>query len=626
MKKLLLSFLLLSAAAFSHAATETAIVFAEDFDAMTAGTNDEPDGVEISADKKVDTALTHGLQWQGRGLHQAGGAVALLHFDEGAAQVQGYIQTPYIDVRLDHGRFTARFRAKAHGSETAAIHVELYDPYTTNSIDAATTNISSEWKTYEVALTHPGYGNHLAFLQMASEGDDWLMDDFEIVQNYYALMPPVTHFAKDVTYEQFTAYWNPVPLADSYLLSTFTLGDNGNREYLGKDVPVDGCQYTVTGTEKGKDYYYVVRSVNAQYKSPESDPRQVHVALTSLDVPQVLDATDIEADGFTAHWEPVFRAMGYIVSLTREHIAQADESFVILHEDFEKCTGYSDYPDYPSPFYYNLDDYTSMPGWGVPASPVSAQGKFGIDNYWKQYEGEGILTSPVLDLSGTSGRFSVTMKVVATKGNTVAVECGDVKKTYKLTAAKEQFTLSFENGTSESVLKFSFDGNATLLFDDIIISQEIHAGDAVVENVGNFNTAEDYKYPTEEARVTQYAFNGLNAHEGDIFIYKVKAWSWSLGEDGIWGPTIYSDLSEPKRVEIAKAGIEDTADTSLSVTVDGTNIRISAPESTTVEIFDMSGRLCSACKIPSGTTILPRPAPGAYILRAASRTAKLLIP
>jgi len=630
MKKKIPMILLLSALATCSVFAETAIVFAEDFAAMTAGTEDVPDDVEISADKKVDASLTHGLQWQGRGLHQAGGALALLHFEQsdwmGTTEVQGYVQTPCIDVRLDGGRFAARFRAKAHGSESAAIHIELYDPYTTNSIDASKFEITSEWKEYEVPLTHPGYGNHLAYIQMASDAADWLLDDFEIVQNYNTLMPPVTHFAKDVTYEQFTAYWNPVPLADGYLLSAYSLDESNNREYLTKDEPVAECEHVVTGTEKGKTYYYTVRSVNDLYKSPESEPRQVHVALTELETPVTLEATDVVSDGFTAHWEPVFRAMGYIVNLTREHIADTDETFVVLHEDFEKCEGYDEMPDYPTPFYYNLDDYTIMPGWGAPETAVCAVGKFGIDNYWKAYEGPGILTSPALDLSGAGGKFNVTLAVIGTKGNTVNVECDGVKKTYRLTASKETFVVSFENGSSGSVLKFSFDGDATLLFDDIIISQDIHAGDAVKENVGSFNTAEDVKDPAKVENVTEYKFSGLDAKKGDVFVYTVKAWSWSLGEDGVWGPTIYSEVSEPRRVEIpGDSGIGDFGTAGFSVAVEGRTISICSPEPTVVEIFDMTGRLCGVYDVPLGVTSLESPATGVLVIRAAGHIAKLLI-
>ena len=630
MRKKLFIFTLLSVVGYFSAQAQTAVVFSENFDAMTAGTADAPDAQEISADESVDPMLTHGVLWQGRGLHQAGGALAVLHFEQsdwmGTASVQGYVQSPYVDVRLDGGSFKVSFKAKAHAAEKAIVHIEVYDPYTTNSIDAKTVELGPQWREYSIPLSHPGYGNHLAFVQMASDGDDWILDDFEIVQNYYELMPPVTHFAKDVTYEQFTAYWNTVPLTTGYLLSAFTLDDAQNRDYLVKDKPVVDCWAIVTGTEKGKDYYYTVRSVNDLYKSVESDPRQVHVPLTALDVPQTLEAADVEVDGFTARWEPVFRAMGYIVNLTREHVAVADEEFVVLHEDFDKCTGYDGMPDYAVPFYYNLDDYTAMPGWVAPASPVNAEGKFGIDNYWKKYEGEGVLTSPALDLSGADGRFKVTLNVVGTAGNTVSVDCDGVKKAYKLTEAKERFALVFDNGSSASVLRFSFDGDATLLFDDIVISQDIRPGDVVKENLGNFNTAEDYKYPTEAAMVPEYKFKGLKAADGDVFVYKVKAWSWSLGEDGVWGPTVYSAESEPRRVLISSgAGIVDNISCGFTATVAGRTIFVSVDEPADVEIYDLAGRMAARCAVEGGTTAIEAPSSGVFILRAAGKAVKVAV-
>ncbi len=630
MRKSLLIIALLTVVGCFSAQAQTATVFSENFDAMTAGTADAPDSQEISADKNVDTAFTHGAQWQGRGLHQAGGALAVLHFEQkdwmGTTSVQGYVQCPYVDVRLDDGNFKVCFKAKAHGADKAIIHIEVYDPYTTNSIDAKTLELGPQWREYKIPLAHPGYGNHLAFVQMASDGNDWLLDDFAIEQDYYGLMPPITHFAKDVTYGQFTAYWNPVPLATSYLISAFTLDDAENRVYLVKDEPVDGCEHTVIGTEKGKDYYYTVRSVNDLYRSAESDPRQVHVALTALDAPQTIEATDVAADGFTARWEPVFRAMGYIVNLTREHVADAPEEFVVLHENFDKCSGYADFPDYPVPFYYNLDDYTAMPGWIAPMTPVNGEGKFGIDNHWKQYEGEGVLTSPALDLSGANGGFKVTLNVVGTAGDTVSAECSGVKKTYKLTADKERFELAFDNGTSASVLRFSFDGDATLLFDDIVISQDIKPGDTVKENLGNFNTAEDYKYPTEAAMVPEYKFSGLKTSEGDVFVYTVKVWSWSLGEDGVWGPTVYSAESEPRRVLISTgAGIEDGVSGAFSATVAGRTIYVTADKPVEAVLYDLSGRIVARRAADSGTTAIEAPASGVFILRAGAHAVKLAI-
>ena len=625
-KNLLFFSLLLVGLCFPAVASERAVVFSENFDAFSAGSESAPDAVEVSSGGQVDPSLTHGVQWNGRGLHQAGGCVAVLHFLQDQNSVQGYLHTPYADVRLDGGNFTLRFRAKSIDADGAKVHIEVYDPYTTNSLDAAVVEISSDWKTYEIALAHPGYGNHLAYMQIASDGDDWLLDDFEIVQTYEGLMPPITHFAKNVTYEQFTANWNAVPLATGYLLSAFSIDADENRDYVVKDVPVSGCEYTVEGTEKGKKYFYTVRSVNDRYTSEESEPYEVYVPLSSLERPVTLPASDFKEHGFTANWEPVFRAMGYIVTLIRKHVAVADEEFVVLHEDFNKCTGYADYPDYAVPFYYNLDDYTNMPGWKEPATAVMAEGKFGIDNYWKKYEGVGVLTSPSLDLSRAGGHFNVKLSVVGVKGNTVTVECDGVKESYKLTAKKETFALQFANGSADTVLKFYFDGDDKLLFDDIVISQDIHAGECITENVGVFNTVDERAMHIGDEAVTSYEFDGLEFGQGDSFVYTVKAWSWSLGEDGVWGPTVYSQESEPCKVPMSgAAGVEDIADATFSMRVDGGNIIVNTPVTETMEIYDVAGMLRGRYDLPEGESVVTAPARGVLIVRAGSYTARVMV-
>lgn len=280
---------------------EIKAIFSENFDAMTEGSENEPAADELAASSAVDSALTQTPGWAGRGLHQAGGALAVMHFVKkdwfGTDTVQGYIQTPQFDVRLDEGNFAVRFRARTASDKGARIHVEIYDPYTSNNIQAATAEIGAEWTAVQLEMCHPGYGNHLAYLQLASEGEDWLMDDFEIVQDCYTIMPPVVHFPRNVSYTSFTGRWNAVPLADSYLVSVFTTGEKDEREYILTDSATTEYTMVVNGTVKGKDYYYTVRTVGNGFTSDESEPRKVNVPLTSLETPATLEATDVTADG-----------------------------------------------------------------------------------------------------------------------------------------------------------------------------------------------------------------------------------------------------------------------------------------------------------------------------------------
>ncbi|MDE5684780.1 MAG: hypothetical protein K2I39_11310, partial [Muribaculaceae bacterium] len=251
MKKLLLSLGLalcvtvLAYGAKTNPQGELVPTFSENFNALVNGTETEPASAELSLDGKIDATLTGGKEWKGRGLHEAGGALAVMNFEQsdwfGTETVQGYIRSPFSDVRMDEGNFTVRFRARKLTDDEALtrIHIELYDAYTTNAIETGLVEINGSWATYEVDLCHPGYGNHLAFIEMASEGGEWLIDDFEIVQDYYALPAPIVHFPRNVSYEQFTGRWNAVPLAESYLVSVYSRDENDRRTYLVKDVPTN---------------------------------------------------------------------------------------------------------------------------------------------------------------------------------------------------------------------------------------------------------------------------------------------------------------------------------------------------------------------------------------------------
>ena len=614
MKKVLLALSFITSVLCAPAA-ERAVIFGEDFAALTDGSADMPAQTELSADGSVDAALTHGAQWKGRGLHAAGGSMAVLHFGES----QGYVQTPYTDVRLDGGCFTLRFRAKTTSDEDGKLHIELYDPYTTNSLDMGVIEISNQWETHELTLTHPGYGNHLAYMQIASEGNDWLLDDFEIIQNYSRLMPPIAHHATGVTYSQFTANWNAVPLASAYLVSAFSVDDSGNRNYIIENVRTEDCEYTVTGTETGVDYYYTVVSVNDKYASVPCEPVKVHVPLTSVDTPIVLPASDISENGFTARWEPVFRAMGYLVYLERRHTAVAAEEFVILHEDFNKFAA-------SGPFYGNLDDYTNMPGWKTSDWPVTANGKFGFDNKWMQYEGPGFMTSPLLDLSNSGGKFNIRLNVSASRGYTVTAECNGVVKSHKLTSSSQEIVFDFDNGTDATSIRFSYDGTSTLLFDDIVISQPLAAGETVTQHIGTYNTVDDSTGRPNSPSPTSWTFTGLTGAKGDIFVYTVKAWSWSLGEDGVWGPTIYSGLSSPMAVDLSgNSGIESVETGDAEIRADGASIIVVASVDTEVEIYDLAGILRGSYKVASGTTIIPAPARGLLLVRAGTSACRLLV-
>lgn len=605
---------------------ELAVVFSENFDALSSGTESSPASEEISAGGKLDASLTGGLEWQGRGLHQAGGSLAVMHFEQsdwfGTESLQGYVRTPYTDVRMDDGNFTLRFKARALTGTTAILHVEVYDPYTTNSLDTGKVEITGDWGTYELDLRHPGYGNHLAFMEIASEGEDWLLDDLEIIQDYYDLPAPIVHFARNVSYEEFTGRWNPVTFAEGYLVSVYSLDDAGVPQYLVKEEKTSECTLTVSGTQKGKDYFYYVKSFNDKYTSPESEHRRVYVSLNALDTPMVLEAENISTDGFTARWEPTFRAMGYVVGLKKQYIAAEDKDATIMAEDFEKIrTGTTGWPEI---FYGNIDDYVSMPGWDYNYfTSRTAKGMFGLDISYKKYGEPCYLSTPVLDLSGASGKFTIELRVFGGKGNVVSLTCGRKTQTHTLEVdGLQEFSMEFDNGSEESVIRIDLDGESSctyLLIDDIKVRQSVKAGDKVTENVSNHRT---------ETPDTSFEFTGLNAKEGDTFVYTVTAWSYTLDEDGIWGPDVFSEVSAPQEVLIkasdnAVDGVLE--DSKVSVSVTGKDLVINTSEASEAMLYSVDGRLIGSYALLPGSNVLNPSYAGVLIVRIAGETFRVLM-
>ncbi len=632
MKKHLLSLgLALCAAVLAYGAKtnpqgELVPTFSENFNSLVNGTEAKPAEAELSLDGKIDAALTGGNEWKGRGLHEAGGALAVMTFEQkdwfGTETVQGYIRSPFADVRMDGGNFTVRFRARKLTEDDALtkIHIELYDAYTTNAIETGAVEINGVWSTYEVDLCHPGYGNHLAFVEMASEGGEWLIDDFEIVQDYYALPAPIVHFPRNVSYEQFTGRWNAVPLADTYLVSVYSLDENDKRTYLIKDVPTNECTLTVNGTVKGTDYYYRVRCANSKYQSDESEERKIHVPLNELEQPVPLEAENVGTDGFVARWEPTYRAMGYIIGLSKEYIASEDLLVTLAHEDFDKITDGD--LDWPYPFYGNLDDVTNLPGWQYNYFGVRVvAGMFGLDNMYKAYGEDICLTSPALDLTGDGGKFTVKLDVYGDKGDVVSVSSGDKTLTHTLAEqGLQSFSLEFDNGTASSKIRLEFDGDGPsklLFFDNIYIQQAVHAGDAVKENVGTYRT---------ETPATYYEFKNLNASEGDTYIYTVTAWSYSLDEDGVWGPDIFSEISVPVRVLIgAQSGIENVENSQSVVSVVNGQLTVTTDVTSTVEIYSVNGMLIGRYTAIPGVNTIETSVSGMAIVRVGNKVNRVVL-
>ena len=242
---------------------------------------------------------------------------------------------------------------------------------------------------------------------------------------------------------------------------------------------------------------------------------------------------------------------------------------------------------------------------------------------YKAYGEDIHLTSPALDLSADKGNFTVRLNIYGDKDDIISITSGDKTLTHILAEQGAQsLSLQFDNGTPSTTIRIEFDGDGAskmLFFDDIYIEQTIHAGGTVRENIGSYKT---------ENTDTSYTFTGLDATEDDNFIYTITAWTHSLDEDGVWGPDVVSEASEPCRVVISNtSGIHapDADDETAITTADGTTILVTVAESATAEIYTISGILLARHNVAPGANTLRVPTSGLLIIRVGNKVRRLHI-
>ena len=247
-------------------------------------------------------------------------------------------------------------------------------------------------------------------------------------------------------------------------------------------------------------------------------------------------------------------------------------------------------------------------------------GMFGLDNSYKKYGEEIYLASPALDLSADGGKFTVRLNVYGEKDDVVSVTSGDKTLTHTLAEQGYQnFSLEFDNGTAASTVRIEFDGDGAsklLFFDDIYIEQTIHAGGTVKTNIGTYKT---------DTPVTSYEFTGLDASEGDTFVYTVTAWSYSLDEDGVWGPDVFSTPSEPVSVLVGTTGVTDVTAAQPQISVAGGVVTVTVAEASVAEVYNVAGTLIGRYDLVPGANTLGISANGVVIVRVNTTATRILL-
>lgn len=501
------------------------VLVSEDFAKFTAGSEDDPDGTELSDwnDGTIDAKYTQQPGWRGGFVYQAGGCAYL---DVDTEEGTGWLITPTLNLSNYGGSFTIKFRARVASSKSSTtdeIYVQncLLGEYSNSVTSSQTIEGTTKWKEYTLTFTD---GNSKDDIQITAKSYPIFIDDITITQiDNGKPGAPLAQAATNVSDTQFTANWQAVEGAEGYLLSVYTL-KNATEQYLFKDKEVSGTSYDVTGIEANIDYYYTVCSKRNGETSKTSNTITV---IRKLKTPITLPATNVASYGFTANWQSVPQATAYAVYTILTHTAQADnEPFNLFKSDFSAVkVGTID-----SPWDYSrlggirvfLDDLAPRCDW-IAFAPMAAQGMFGISNMFLDYNVPGTIYSPILDLSHDGGKSTLRFNVLGRNVTKLRI-CvlkdkadGKADELFKtecpVTTDLAEQVITLEKGEKDTYVEISIaEGTGYVLFDDLQLSQNLNKGEST-----------ELKYKYDETSDTSRRIDTPDYSAGDVYAYTVQA-------------------------------------------------------------------------------------------------------
>lgn len=519
-------------------------ILGEDFSLMTTGSVGNPDkDTELwyvredgNAWMTMRDGYTHQSGWGGGYIYPAGGTVAIANPDE-----PGHLNTCMMDLSGNDQIAFVQFDMRTDdGQPDQTVIVEGAETFNMapswrvlggSQIDG----ISSEWKTYTLMFQNAGaYSMFNIFHPQMTQGEvlgNIYVDNFRVYQvNPYVKMPTLYGHSY-YTGESFNVSWSKVENADHYLLNVYWVDEtNGNAKmYAAENQSVNDTTFTVNGIISGKNYYYVVQSVDAAgHKSFEPTPKLI----CDLEAPKDLTATDINQDNgtFTASWEAAPSAERYNYWAYCDRKATQDGPMRLTDEDFTgvKCPdgtlgegfGYSmteaewKETSVTNPSYFSMDNYVIQPinqgGWVAKNGFPLADGCIKVDGYQYVYNNSDAgLISPELDLSKNGGKITINVDLW---GDTETIQYEDGSKVdytaqcavalFNWDPAKNDFTqaeliyvkdlnsswqnrtIELTKGTDRSIIGLYCVGSpANLFFDNLKIDQDYKAGETFVDPI-----------------------------------------------------------------------------------------------------------------------------------------------
>lgn len=391
---------------------------------------------------------------------------------------------------------------------------------------------------------------------------------------------------EQITPGSFIALWNKVDKATSYLLSVYTKdGTSSNHTYLpgyDKKNVGDVDNFNVTGLTPASTYYFVVQATNGLNVSAISNETEVTTLEPTLEYKQViaLNASSIKADGFTANWNPLEDADGYLITLYSQQLGDP----YIVKADFNNGTlpaGWTSYgtasetsdANYavalPSRRFKINKSYIQSANFDDGIRSISFWYRASTDNPENEILVKGLVNGEWSELN--------TIRPLASDAG------GATMKLDNIPSGCTQINISFHRKSGDVAI------------DDITIG---HGGPMTLIPI-------DDRKDIDAGNATYYTYTGLENNQR--YGYSVKAYNSSM-------TSLPSDvISVVTSTQSGVNTINDNSDTP-DISARNNRIHVKSYKPTEITIHDLAGRNIQSAKISDGYWQSRQLSPGIYII------------
>lgn len=381
------------------------------------------------------------------------------------------------------------------------------------------------------------------------------------------------------------------------------------------DGEINSCEVVVDNPDL--TYFYYVKAKNDQFTSEASEEMEVF----DVHEPVALPATDVKADGYTAHWEcgpkVDFFRFDQLLSKT---IKEDQDEYVVLEEDFSKVVS-DGTPENPkigqyTDSYVSLDAYTHMSGWSATSYSLANGMVGGMVETFPYYA--GAVRTPKMDLSRNKGMCKVAFRIYGEEGDNVVISgVNPYATTNSIYFEKTGFvedTLDLSMCSREEVLTF-YSGNwKPFMIDYIKILQPVKAGDVL----------KFYTYSSETSDVDERSLVRENVErlEGYDMYYQVTAFRYYHGNlNNIWQSAPSNAILVSAPTAIGQVAQEE----GLKVYSEANGLNVELTENSLIQVYDISGRLLKTVDGQTGNNHITLADKSLYIVRVGSFSKKVAV-